>query len=147
MWYHWCWYQCYVMPMLSSIVRLHSLGEGNWNEVQHVFGHVTPLVLASTLCDINSIIYIWHHCTPWVKMIKMRFNMTFLVMWLNNVVYMLIPLYCIYKSSKTKRNRLQLLFPCYKYTCMSNKYDPQMSHTCHICKLLHGHMRKWCQYI
>ena len=32
MWCHWCWHQCPLIPMVSS---LHSLGQDDWNEVQH----------------------------------------------------------------------------------------------------------------
>ena len=65
--WHWCW--CHMRPTVLSMTPLHSLGQDNWNEVKYdVFNHVIPLVLASTLCDANSIIN---------SMIKMRCNMTF----------------------------------------------------------------------
>ena len=101
---HWCW--CHMMQTVLSLVPLHSLGEDNSNEVQHhVFGHLTPMVLAPTLCYANSI--------PWVKLIKKRYNITFLVMWPNNVVYMLTPHCCTNKSKKKqnkKPTKLQLNF-------------------------------------
>ena len=38
----------HVMLMVSLMAPLHSLSQDDWNEVQYVFGDVTPLVLAST---------------------------------------------------------------------------------------------------
>ena len=54
MWHHWCWY--HVMVTVSLMIHLHSLGQDDWNEVQHYFfGHVMQLVLASVSHDVNGI--------------------------------------------------------------------------------------------
>ena len=69
------------------MAQLYSLGQDNWNEVQHdFFGHVIPLVLTLKLHDANSIVNAPLHSLDqddWMMCI-----MTFLVMWPNNVVYM-----------------------------------------------------------
>ena len=63
------------------------------------FDHVTPLVLSSILCDddiiINDII-----ASPGSRWSKWGTTWLFLVMWPNNVVYMLTPHYCTYRCKK-----------------------------------------------
>ena len=51
---HWHWH--YVIPGASSMESLHSLGQGNKNEVQQgfLFGLVTPLVLGSMSHNASS---------------------------------------------------------------------------------------------
>ena len=46
--------QLHVMSMASSMKTLHLFSQDNQNEVQHVFGHVMHLVLAS--CDADGIV-------------------------------------------------------------------------------------------
>ena len=88
-WQHWHWCGYHMMPAVLSMEPLHSLGQDIWNEVYYDLGHVTPLVLASTLCDANTIIsviiaFLWWRWSKWGAT------------WLsgqvtNNVVYMLTP--------------------------------------------------------
>ena len=79
----WCHcYWCHMIP-LASVLVLHDacriingtiifLGHDDRSEVQHDFlGHMMPLALASASCDANTI-YVWHHCIPYIKMIKMK---------------------------------------------------------------------------
>ena len=35
MWYNWCLHWHYMMPTSSSMAPLYSLGQGDWNEMQH----------------------------------------------------------------------------------------------------------------
>ena len=50
-------YSHHVMPLISSRVPLHSLGQANQNEVQHnLFGYVMPLALALGSSDTVGII-------------------------------------------------------------------------------------------
>ena len=51
----------------------------------------------------------WYHCIPWIKMIGMRWNIPFLVMWPINVVCLYTPHYWTYMSKEKKTSKLQLL--------------------------------------
>ena len=107
----------YNILMASSIATLHSLGQDDWKDLQHyIFGHVTPLALASASHNKDSLVNgtiaflvqddqneVQHklfghvmslalasHDTDGIingtfafigLTIKMRFSMSFLVMW------------------------------------------------------------------
>ena len=48
MWFHWCQHQHHMMSLASSMAPLHSLGQDDWNEMQHDFlGLLTPLMPVS----------------------------------------------------------------------------------------------------
>ena len=50
---HWCHH--HVMWTTPSMATLCSLGQDGLNEVQHIFGHVTPLAPALASCDADII--------------------------------------------------------------------------------------------
>ena len=53
MWHHWCQHWHHVMTIVSSKAALHSLGQCDWNVVQHdFFGDMMPLAPA------------WYHMMP-----------------------------------------------------------------------------------
>ena len=79
MWYHWHWHWCHMVPIVSSMAPLHSLGQGNQIEMMHDFLVMWYLWHHKVKrCPWH---HHWHHCIPWVKLIKMRYNMTYLVLW------------------------------------------------------------------
>ena len=50
-------HKCHLMPNGTINGTFHFLGQDSQNEVQHDFlGHMMPLVLASTSCDVEDII-------------------------------------------------------------------------------------------
>ena len=55
MWHHQCWHQNHVIPRLSSMAPLHSLGEDYQNGLQHDFFHHVTL-LAPVSFDTDDII-------------------------------------------------------------------------------------------
>ena len=66
----WCKHQCHMMPMASSMESLHSLGQGNQNDLQHsLFVHMIPLALAWVASNANSVIngIIAFHRSRWSK--------------------------------------------------------------------------------
>ena len=125
---HWHYWQGvgYVLPAVLSMVWLHSLGQENWIEVHHdLFDHLTPLVLASTLCDANRII----NGTIAFLGTRASYEMQhiFILMQPNNVVYISTPhSWNIQVKKKKKKNppNCNFYFPCYKHKCTNNYYDP-----------------------
>ena len=100
MWCYWCWHQCHKKPMLSSMAPLHSLDQWQWKwGVIRLFwpSDTTGAGIGISWYQYH---YQWHHCIPSVKMIKMRCNMTFLVMWPNKVAYFEVLHYCTYVGPK-----------------------------------------------
>ena len=76
--YHWHWNWYHLRSTASSVEPLHSLGQDDWNAVQHDF-----LVMR---CHWHRITWCWwhhqwHDYIPKVNILKMRCNMSFLVMW------------------------------------------------------------------
>ena len=142
--HHWHWCCCHMMATVLSITSLHSLGQDNWKEVQHdVFimwhhwcWHLYYVM--TTASSINPINWINSKTTEWEiyksiinginavlgsRWTKLGPMWLFLVMWPNNVVYMLT---YIAAHTSQKNTILQLLFPCYKHTCTNNKYATQI---------------------
>ena len=79
----WCLHKQHVMQMALSIESLHLLGQDNWNEMQCDFsGHVMPLALMLASHDDHQYCQTNHYIS-YIKTIKMRRNMTFLIMWHN----------------------------------------------------------------
>ena len=137
-WHHWHWCWCHGMPTVFQMAPLHSLGQDNQNEVKHgIFGHVTPLVLASSLCDANSInngiiAYLGSRWSNWDA------TQCFGVMSPSYIIYMLSDITA--HTSHVKTPKCNFYFCCYKHTCTNNKYDLQMSQKCHIPQLLQVHI-------
>ena len=83
----------------------------------------------------------WHQCIPCIKMIKMRCNMTFLVIWHNHLVYKETSHYCTYKSKTfiyyaitmyvSTRN---MSLKCHWYTAYANcfRYSYEITISVHI---------------
>ena len=156
-WCHLCLHQCHMIPMVSSMVTLLSLGQDDQNEVWHDCCSLTLMLVS---CYTNSVVsgtiaflrsrqlkwgvtwlfwscdtsgagiglmwcqqhHQWHHCIPWIKMIEMRWNIPFLVMWPINVVCLYTPHYWTYMSKEKKTSKLQLLFslPIIMYLWLTN---------------------------
>ena len=66
-WHHWYWHPHYVMPTVSSMASLHSLGQDDENEVQHNFLIMWP----------KNVVYMLnpHYCT---HIFKKNQNATFI---------------------------------------------------------------------
>ena len=77
----WYWHQHYVCQWdCLSIAPLHSLVKYDLNNVQHnMFCYVMPLVLVSVSHYAKC--HPWHHCTPYIKMIKMTHKLTSWLIW------------------------------------------------------------------
>ena len=65
---HWHWH--HMMLTVLLIAPLHSLGQDNWNVVQHAFFHVMWLTQLLASCDVNSIInytteFLWSMQSKW----------------------------------------------------------------------------------
>ena len=132
MWFHWCWHQCHVMPMVSSMAPLHSLHQGNLNEVQHQFLAIDTigtsgrvkwysvvngtttflrtkwLKWGATWCFWPCYTIGWHpHISTLLGSRWSKWDATwlFLVMWPNNALYILIPHYCTYKTKQQQHHQ------------------------------------------
>ena len=92
--------------------------------------------LQSTTSPPQALVYLRFHIIG-ICILKISLSHhTCISHWTNNVVYMQITYYCIYKS------KMQLYLPCYNHISTSNNYSPQITH---ICQLLH--LQKWDNYV
>ena len=104
----------------SMWFQWHLLGQDNWNEVQHDFsGHVIHLVLTLALCNAGGIVNSMTALLaqdPYIKVIKMRCNMNFLVMWhychwhWHHVILMASPMVPLHSLGQDKQNEVQQTF-------------------------------------
>ena len=80
-WCHWSCYKCHMLPTVSSILSFHLLGQDDQKEMQNNF--------LAMWCQLH---HQWYHCMCLVNIIKMRCNMTFLVMGCHWYQHFMIPM-------------------------------------------------------
>ena len=97
------WPHHYMMPMVSSVAPLHSLGQDDLNEVQHDF-----LVMVQHLCQYLTLLECppEHRCLP---------HHTCMSHYTINILNMWTPHYCIYKSNKPMNYNLSIML--WPYIC------------------------------
>ena len=51
---HWCWHQCHMMPMVTSMAPLHSQINNKQNEVQHVNVDFSSCFYINQICFLSN---------------------------------------------------------------------------------------------